>query len=70
VGVARTIDTRRDFYPLSEAARIAHALTESEKGAPEDKRWSYLIEAKPENPDLAAVKVVDENSEFVGWWYR
>ena len=70
MGLHSTLD-KKDFYPLEEAARIAHTLTEGERKVEEEHlRWSYVIIADKAKPDLAAIAVYDEKNEFEGWWYR
>lgn len=61
---------KRDLYPLKEASRIAHTLTNSERGVEPRLRWAYIMMVDKKQPDLAAVAVYDEADKFVGWWYR
>jgi hypothetical protein len=61
---------KNDFYPLQEAARIAHTLTNGERLTPAAFRWAYIMMIDKKQPDVAAVAVYDETDKFVGWWYR
>ena len=70
MGLRQTADPKRDYYPLQEAARIVRTLQNSELRVAKAEQWLYLLDPKPGNPNLAAVKVIDEKNEFVGYWYR
>jgi hypothetical protein len=69
MGLHKTL-CKRDLYPLKEASKIAHTLTNSERYTARSLRWSYIMMADRKQPDLAAVAVYDEHDKFVGWWYR
>jgi hypothetical protein len=61
---------QQDLYPLKEAAKIAHTLTEGERPIEPQLRWSYVIIVDKKKPDLAAIAVYDEDNKFIDWWNR
>jgi hypothetical protein len=65
----KTLDSK-DLYPVEQAGKIAHTLTQGEKREEESRRWAYVIVADKKQPGLAAIAVYDETNTFVGWWYR
>lgn len=70
MGLHPSPDQHRDYYPLEQAAKMRNALADGETHVSAAERWTYTIEAHPNNAGLAAIRVFDETNKHVGYWYR